>query len=318
MTARVEIIADELRNALLIPMDAIATEQGRTIVMIRQQSGKLERRDVRSRGLTTAWWKWSKGSSRASVSHSALWEPTRPASNSMSTAVVDIDNAQKFYSLGERKLHVLKGVRVRIEPGEYVAIMGPSGSGKSTLLNIMGLLDTLDAGQYQLSGENVGRLDDAALARARCRRIGFIYQSFNLFPHLDVIRNIEVPMIYAGTPRRKRRTRALELAERVGLGHRLDHKPRQLSGGEMQRTAIARAMANEPPLLLADEPTGNLDERTGEEIMSLFDQLIAAGQTLVLVTHNVAYRRRARRVLDMHDGNLLSGTAPAQSDGGAI
>lgn len=224
----------------------------------------------------------------------------------MDTAVVDIENAHKFYALGERRLHVLKGVSVRIDRGEYVAIMGPSGSGKSTLLNVMGLLDTLDKGQYQLTGDDVSSLADAALARARCRRIGFIYQSFNLFPHLDVIRNIEVPMVYAGVPARKRRRRARELAERVGLGHRTDHKPRQLSGGEMQRTAIARALANEPPLLLADEPTGNLDERTGEEIMRLFDQLIASGQTLVLVTHNPAYRKRAKRVLDMHDGNLLS------------
>ena len=223
----------------------------------------------------------------------------------MTQPVVSIDCAQKFYAVGERRLHVLKGVSVRIEPGEYVAVMGPSGSGKSTLLNVMGLLDTLDAGRYQLVGDDVSGLNDTALARARCRRIGFIYQSFNLFPHLDVIRNIEVPMIYAGVAAGQRRRRARELAERVGLGHRLDHRPRQLSGGEMQRTAVARALANEPPLLLADEPTGNLDERTGEEIMTLFDELIAAGQTLVLVTHNPAYRKRAGRVLDMHDGNLV-------------
>lgn len=219
--------------------------------------------------------------------------------------VVTIENAQKFYSLGERKLHVLKGVSLDIRKGEYVAIMGPSGSGKSTLLNILGLLDTLDSGRYRLADDDVSGLADAALARARCKRIGFIFQSFNLFPHLDVIKNIEVPMVYAGFPARHRHRRAKELAERVGLGHRLDHKPRQLSGGEMQRIAVARALANEPPLLLADEPTGNLDERTGAEIMNLFDELVAAGQTLVLVTHNPAYKDRVKRVLRMHDGNLV-------------
>lgn len=227
----------------------------------------------------------------------------------MNDAVVDISNAHKFYALGERKLHVLKGVTLRIERGEYVAIMGPSGSGKSTLLNVLGLLDTLDTGRYRLAEEDVSDLPDHLLARARARRIGFIFQSFNLFPHLDVVRNIEVPMAYAGVPPRQRRKRARMLAERVGLGHRLDHKPRQLSGGEMQRTAVARALSNEPPLLLADEPTGNLDERTGEEIMGLFDELIAGGQTLVLVTHNPIYKGRVQRVLSMQDGNLLGGPA---------
>lgn len=224
----------------------------------------------------------------------------------MAQAVVQVENAQKFYSIGERKLHVLKGVSLTISQGEYVAIMGPSGSGKSTLLNILGLLDTLDAGNYMLAGTAVSNLTDAKLARARSHRIGFIFQSFNLFPHLDVIQNIEVPMLYNGTPARVRKKRARELADRVGLGHRLDHKPRQLSGGEMQRTAVARALANEPPLLLADEPTGNLDERTGAEIMSLFDDLIAQGQTLVLVTHNPTYQDRVQRVLRMSDGVLVN------------
>jgi putative ABC transport system ATP-binding protein len=221
------------------------------------------------------------------------------------TPVVQLDNAHKFYSLGERRLHVLKGITLTINKGEYIAIMGPSGSGKSTLLNIMGLLDTLDAGEYRLADEDVSRLPDKRLARARAQRIGFIFQSFNLFQHLDVVQNIEVPMIYAGVPARQRRRRAKALAESVGLGHRLDHKPRQLSGGEMQRTAVARALANDPPLLLADEPTGNLDEKTGDEILNLFDELIAAGQTLVLVTHNSAYKSRVRRLVKMHDGNLI-------------
>lgn len=224
--------------------------------------------------------------------------------------VVRIDNAHKWYQMGERRLHVLKGVSLAIGAGEYVAIMGPSGSGKSTLLNVLGLLDTLDAGSYGLAGEEVSGLGDRLLARARARRIGFVFQSFNLFPHLDVLQNIEVPMIYAGVGSGVRRKRARELAERVGLGHRLDHKPRQLSGGEMQRTAIARALSNAPPLLLADEPTGNLDEKTGEEIMALFDELVGGGQTLVLVTHNPMYRERCGRLLRMRDG-LLEGEGEA-------
>ena len=220
--------------------------------------------------------------------------------------IVSLRNIHKFYSLGEKRLHVLKGIDLAIHGGEYVAIMGPSGSGKSTLLNLMGLLDTVDGGDYFLAGDNVAKLSDDRLAKQRNAQIGFIFQSFNLFPQFDVIGNIEVPMAYAGKPRRQRRKRAQMLAERVGLGHRLHHRPRQLSGGEMQRTAIARALANQPPLLLADEPTGNLDEKTGLEILKLFDELVTAGQTLVLVTHNPAYRSKVHRVLEMKDGLLVS------------
>jgi len=220
--------------------------------------------------------------------------------------IVHLDNVHKFYTLGARRLHVLKGVNLRIPKGEYVAIMGPSGSGKSTLLNLIGLLDVIDAGDYYLAGENVAKLPDDRLATHRNRHIGFIFQSFNLFPQFDVVGNIAVPMAYAGRRLRERKKRARQLAEIVGLGHRLTHRPRQLSGGEMQRTAIARALANEPPLLLADEPTGNLDQKTGDEILKLFDQLVANGQTLVLVTHNPAYLARAHRVLDMRDGELVS------------
>jgi putative ABC transport system ATP-binding protein len=226
-------------------------------------------------------------------------------STSAAQPIVELRNIHKFYMLGARRLHVLKGINLRINPGEYVAIMGPSGSGKSTLLNLLGLLDSVDAGDYFLAGENVANLNDAALARSRNHRIGFIFQSFNLFPQLDVIGNIEVPMVYAGKPASFRKKRARELAERVGLGHRLHHRPLQLSGGEMQRTAIARALANEPPLLLADEPTGNLDEKTGEEILTLFNELVSGGQTLVIVTHNPAYRNRIKRVLNMRDGELV-------------
>jgi putative ABC transport system ATP-binding protein len=218
--------------------------------------------------------------------------------------IVELENVHKFYTLGGKRLHVLKGVNISVGRGEYVAIMGPSGSGKSTLLNLLGLLDVVDSGEYRLAGDDVGKLDDHGLARRRNANIGFVFQSFNLFPHLDVLGNIEVPMIYGRRPMAERRKRARELAERVGLGHRLGHRPRHLSGGEMQRTAIARALANEPPLLLADEPTGNLDEATGNEIMELFDRLVAAGQTLILVTHNPAYKHRVQRVLRMHDGKV--------------
>jgi putative ABC transport system ATP-binding protein len=224
----------------------------------------------------------------------------------MPDPIVELRDLRKHYPLGDRDIPVLKGITLCIGRGEYVAIMGPSGSGKSTLLNLLGLLDVPDSGDYVLAGENVSRLNDDDLAYHRNIDIGFIFQSFNLFPQLDVAGNIAVPMMYAGVPRSQAYQRAEYLADLVGLAHRLDHKPRQLSGGEMQRTAIARALSNNPPLLLADEPTGNLDEKTGEEIMQLFERLVADGQTLLLVTHNPAYRARTHRVLNMRDGVLLA------------
>jgi putative ABC transport system ATP-binding protein len=223
----------------------------------------------------------------------------------MTEAIVQLRNLSKSYPLGETVLPVLKGITLSINRGEYVAIMGPSGSGKSTLLNLLGLLDVPDDGDYFLAGENVAKLPDDDLAYHRNAHIGFIFQSFNLFPQLDVVGNIAVPMLYAGVSKRQARNRAEYLGELVGLGHRLRHRSRQLSGGEMQRTAIARALSNQPPLLLADEPTGNLDEKTGEEIMGLFDRLIAEGQTMLLVTHNSAYKTRVHRTLNMRDGVLL-------------
>lgn len=218
--------------------------------------------------------------------------------------IVELKRVHKFYPMGATRLHVLKGIDLKIMPGDYVAIMGASGSGKSTLLNLLGLLDTVDTGDYLLAGTNVARLSDDMLSRARNRNIGFVFQSFNLFKQLDVLGNIEIPMAYAGFAKKYRRARAKQLATAVGLGHRLHHKPRELSGGEMQRIAIARALANNPPLLLADEPTGNLDEKTGNEILLLFDRLVAQGQTIILVTHNPGYRARVGRVLQMHDGHL--------------
>ena len=223
----------------------------------------------------------------------------------MPEPIVHLRNLQKSYPVGDHDLPVLKNINLSVNPGEYMAIMGPSGSGKSTLLNLLGLLDVPDEGDYFLAGENVAKLPDDELAYHRNAHIGFIFQSFNLFPQLDVKGNIAVPMMYAGVHRREAMERAAYLAELVGLGHRLHHRSRQLSGGEMQRTAIARALSNEPPLLLADEPTGNLDEKTGDEIMALFDRLVADGQTLMLVTHNAAYKTRVQRTLNMRDGVLL-------------
>lgn len=218
--------------------------------------------------------------------------------------IVELKGVHKFYTLGAARLHVLKGIDLKVAAGDYIAVMGASGSGKSTLLNLLGLLDGIDHGDYLLAGQNVARLSDERLSRSRNRNIGFVFQSFNLFSQLDVVGNIEIPMMYAGWPVRRRRQRAKELATLVGLGDRMDHRPRELSGGEMQRTAIARALANDPPLLLADEPTGNLDEKTGNEILMLFDQLVARGQTIILVTHNPEYRQRVNRVLEMRAGFL--------------
>ncbi len=224
----------------------------------------------------------------------------------MTEPILQFAKIRKSYIMGARRLDVLKDIDLTVKQGEYLAIMGPSGSGKSTMLNIAGLLDLPDSGVYQLAGHDVSALADAALARQRNALIGFIFQAFNLFPQLDVIGNIEVPMVYAGKPRRERRRRAEELADRVGLLDRVHHRPRELSGGQMQRIAIARALANRPPLILADEPTGNLDEKTGQEILDLFDELVGGGQTVILVTHNPEYRARVHRVLDMRDGELLT------------
>jgi putative ABC transport system ATP-binding protein len=223
----------------------------------------------------------------------------------MDQPIIHLQDLRKSYKIGDRDLPVLRGISITAHPGEYLAIMGPSGSGKSTLLNLLGLLDVADSGSYQLVGENVSQLSDRELARRRGKHIGFVFQSFNLFQQLTVQQNIEVPMSYAKIPKSVRSARAKQLAERVGLGHRLDHRPRELSGGEMQRVAVARALANEPPLILADEPTGNLDEKTGEEILKLFDELIAQKKTIILVTHNPAYRSRVQKTLDMRDGLLV-------------
>ncbi|HLU68601.1 MAG TPA: ABC transporter ATP-binding protein [Kofleriaceae bacterium] len=217
-------------------------------------------------------------------------------------AVIEIRDLHKTYDSGEVQVHALRGVSLDIEQGESVAIMGSSGSGKSTLMNILGCLDRPTSGLYRLAGEDVSRLDRNRLAEIRNRVIGFVFQSFNLLSRTSALENVELPMVYAGVPRRERRERAAAALERVGLGARLDHRPNQLSGGQQQRVAIARALVTDPQLILADEPTGNLDSRTSIEIMHLFQELVAGGMTVVLVTHEPDIAAYAARVVEVRDG----------------
>ncbi|RME92659.1 MAG: ABC transporter ATP-binding protein [Verrucomicrobia bacterium] len=212
---------------------------------------------------------------------------------------------EKTYRLGEHNLvHALRGVDLEVNQGDYVAIMGPSGSGKSTMLNLLGCLDRPTGGRYFLGGEDVSQMDDDRLSEIRGRRIGFIFQSYNLIAQLTVLENIQVPLIYQGVNLHQYEDRCRELARMVGLEDRLDHRPNQLSGGQQQRVAIARALVNDPLIILADEPTGNLDSRTGTEVLDLIDQLNAAGKTIVLVTHDDHVAERARRVIHMKDGRI--------------
>lgn len=208
--------------------------------------------------------------------------------------------------MGNTEVHALAGVSFGVLENEYIAIMGPSGSGKSTLMNMIGCLDTPTSGSYVLNGQDVSSLDDAALADVRNREIGFVFQTFNLLPRTDCMSNVELPLIYAGVKTSERRERAARTLERVGLGDRLDHRPNELSGGQRQRVAIARALVNNPSILLADEPTGNLDTKTGEEIMMLFEELYRMGNTILLVTHEDEIARHARRIIRLRDGVIES------------
>jgi putative ABC transport system ATP-binding protein len=227
------------------------------------------------------------------------------------TSVVTMRDVTKVYRSGEAdrmvEVHALLGINLDIAEGDYVAIMGPSGSGKSTLMHIIGLLDTMTTGSYCLTDVEVGGMGEVELARIRNHRIGFVFQAFFLLPRLTALRNVEVPLVYRGTPEADRRRRALEALEAVGLSKRLDHLPNELSGGEKQRVAIARALVQEPDILLADEPTGNLDTRASNEIMDLFDVLHHAGKTIIMVTHEPDIGSRAARIIHMRDGLIESG-----------
>ena len=220
--------------------------------------------------------------------------------------IIKLENITRIYKVGVEHIHALDGVDLELWSNEYVAIMGPSGSGKSTLMNVLGCLDRASSGRYELDGQDTTRQNDAALARIRNERIGFVFQSFELLGQLNAVRNVEMPLIYSGLGFSARKKRAVEVLERVGLAGRIKHKPNQLSGGEKQRVAIARALVCEPSILLADEPTGNLDSRTSSDILELFDQLHRQGQTIILVTHEETVARHTKRIIRMTDGKISS------------
>src|SRR5260221_714872 len=226
-------------------------------------------------------------------------------SNGHNGAMIHMKAIRKVYSTGRVEVEALRGVDLEIAQNEYVAIVGPSGSGKSTLMNLIGCRDTPSSGEYVLSGETVGGLDRNRLAEIRNRHIGFVFQNFNLLPYASALENVELPLLFGGVPTRERQERAAAILERVGLADRMDHKPTELSGGQMQRVAIARALVNRPAIVLADEPTGNLDSTSGQGIVGLFEELHAAGQTIVMITHDKAVARMASRVIEIRDGEIV-------------
>jgi len=223
-------------------------------------------------------------------------------------AILQLRGITRDFKLGAQTVHVLKGIYLDISKNEYVALMGPSGSGKSTLMNLLGCLDTPTSGSYELNGTDVSSLNDNALADIRNSEIGFVFQTFNLLPRSTALENVALPLVYAGLSKEERLARAAEVLEQVGLADRMDHRPNQLSGGQRQRVAVARALVNKPALILADEPTGNLDSMTSIEIMKLFDDIQAAGNTVVLVTHEEDIAQHAKRVIRLVDGNIDSDT----------
>ena len=235
------------------------------------------------------------------ISHQNTYHP-------MATSLIDIKNIKRDFVLGQEIVYVLKGIDLQINKGEYVALMGPSGSGKSTLMNILGCLDTPTSGTYILNGKDVSQMRDDDLAEIRNKEIGFVFQTFNLLPRTTALDNVALPMIYAGFSKTERNTRATEVLTQVNLSDRMDHQPNQLSGGQRQRVAIARALVNHPSIILADEPTGNLDSKTSIEIMKLFGDIHAAGNTVILVTHEEEIAAYAHRIIRLRDGIIESDT----------
>ena len=223
-------------------------------------------------------------------------------------AILQLRGITRDFKLGSQTVHVLKGIDLDIGKNEYVALMGPSGSGKSTLMNLLGCLDTPTSGNYELNGTDVSSLNDNALAEIRNSEIGFVFQTFNLLPRSTALENVALPLVYAGLSKEERLARAAEVLDQVGLSDRMDHRPNQLSGGQRQRVAVARALVNRPALILADEPTGNLDSKTSLEIMKLFDEIQSAGNTVILVTHEEDIAQYAKRVIRLVDGNIHSDT----------
>lgn len=220
--------------------------------------------------------------------------------------IIQISDLTRFYQMGDTTVKALNGVTFHIHKNEYLAIMGPSGSGKSTLMNMIGCLDTPSSGEYVLNYNRVSDMNDAELAEIRNREIGFVFQTFNLLPRTSCLANVELPLIYAGMKAKERKERAIDVLTKVGLGDRIDHKPNELSGGQRQRVAIARALVNSPSILLADEPTGNLDSKTGDEIMVLFEELYQQGNTIILVTHENEIADHSRRIIKLKDGKIES------------
>src|ERR1700719_4731014 len=231
---------------------------------------------------------------------------TRNSIRPLGPLVIDIENITKDYVMGEEIVRALRGISLQIRRNEYLAVMGPSGSGKSTLMNMLGCLDTPTSGRYEFNGRNVAEMDDDELAAIRNREIGFVFQTFNLLPRATSLRNVELPLIYAGMDPDSRQERATRALTDVGLGDRIQHKPNELSGGQRQRVAIARALVNDPSIILADEPTGNLDSKTGDEIRALFENLYQRGHTIILVTHEPDIAEYAHRVVHIKDGQIFS------------
>jgi len=226
--------------------------------------------------------------------------------NKAEKRIIRLENVTRIYKVGIERIHALDGIDLELRENEYVAVMGASGSGKSTLMNVLGCLDRASSGYYELDGQDTTKMSDAALARVRNERIGFVFQSFELLGRLSTLKNVEMPLIYSRNGWWSRRKRAKNVLERVGLGDRIKHKPNQLSGGEKQRVAIARALVCNPSILLADEPTGNLDTKTSEGILKLFDRLHQEGQTIIIVTHEIHVARHAKRIIHMRDGRIYS------------